>query len=465
MLKYDLPEKRKEYRVYLHIPVICEIANSKDKPPTEKAACLNNISLDGMYFDIDEMLPFNSELNVKFQLPNSGNIITAIVRVKRVLITEKEGIYGIGTSFASLTSESREEIKQLVKRLSINRILDLAVQKQASDLHLVTDQPPILRIQGELKIQEDLPKLDTEDITNLVYGLMTRRQIERFAQEKELDFGIQYDASTRFRINVHQQKGFLEATFRLITAKLSSFEELKLPEAVKGLARQKDGLVLISGPAGSGKSTTIAAMVELINRERTGVIITLERPIEYVYSNIKSIIKQREVGVDTGSFSTALKSSLRQDPNVIVVGELEDIETIKTALLAAEAGYLVIASFHAPNTVQALDRLVSIFPVDNRKQILSQLANCIQGVITQLLIPGKDKKERVLATEIVIANDAVRKVIRNDELIQLPTIIQSGGSASMMQSMYDSIMRYLDAGIVDEEAALFYSKEFNTRKH
>jgi twitching motility protein PilT len=309
----------------------------------------------------------------------------------------------------------------------------------------------------------DIPKLNTDDITNLVYGLISKQQIIRFEKEKELDFGIQYDALNRFRVNVHQQRGFLEAAFRLITTKISSFEELRLPEVIKDLARQKDGLVLIVGPTGSGKTTTIAAMVELINQERRGVIITLERPIEYIHTNIKSIIKQREVGVDTGSFSVALKSSLRQDPNVIVVGELEDTETIKTALLAAEAGYLVIASFHAPDTMQAIDRLASIFPPENRKQVLSQLGNCIRGIIAQLLIPSKDRKKRVLVTEIVIANDAVRRVIRSDELIQLSTIIQTGASYKM-QSMYDSIMRCLDEGIVDEEAALFYSKEFSMYK-
>jgi len=190
------------------------------------------------------------------------------------------------------------------------------------------------------------------------------------------------------------------------------------------------------------------------------VIITLERPIEYVHVNDKSIIEQREIGVDSQSFSVALKNTLRQDPNVIVVGELEDVETIKTALTAAEAGYLVIASFHAPNTIQAIDRLVSFFPPENRKFILSQLANCLRGIICQMLIPSQSKKGRVLAAEVVVVNDAVKRVIRSDELVQLATIIQTG-SASKMQTMFDSVKRLTDKGLVEQTVASFYTSEFN----
>jgi twitching motility protein PilT len=293
---------------------------------------------------------------------------------------------------------------------------------------------------------------------------MTKQQIKIFEREKELDFGMQYNINNRFRVNIHQQKGYVEATFRSINTKISSFEELKIPERVKDLARQKSGLVLITGPTSSGKTTTIAAMVELINQERKAVIITLERPIEYIHSNIKSIIKQREIGVDTCSFSVALKSSLRQDPNIIVVGELEDMETINTALIAAEAGYLVIASFHSQNTIQAIDRLVGIFPIDNRRQILTQLAYCLKGIVTQLLVPHRDKRGRILATEILIVNDAVRKIIRNDEIIQLPTVIQTGAGYKM-HSMEESLSAYYEQGLIDGETFEWYSKEFKFKGH
>lgn len=459
MSGHDYYERRKAYRIYVSIPLTCEIIDSRDKSFRTKSGLARDISSDGIYFEIDEAFILGSEMSVKFQLPKSNNVIHATVRVVWIEAKEKHGIFAIGAEFIRLLDKDKAEINQMVERLNINKLLKLAIEKQASDLHLLADRPPVLRVLGELE-SLNLPSLSSEDIPNLLYPLMTKQQIERFEQEKELDFGFQFNLENRFRVNVHQQRGYLEATLRLINTKISSFEDLNLPDVVKDLASLKDGLILIAGPTGSGKTTTIAAMVEWINQKRKAVIITLERPIEYVHPHIQSIIKQREVGVDTSSFSIALKSSLRQDPNVIVVGELDDIETIRTAVIAAEAGYLVIASFHAPNTVQALDRLVSMFPLDNRKQILSQLSHCLKGVITQLLIPRKDKQGRALATEIVVTNEAIKKIIRNDELIQMPTVLQTSGGHKM-QSMFDSIKRYVEKGIIEVELANFYSEEFS----
>jgi twitching motility protein PilT len=315
-----------------------------------------------------------------------------------------------------------------------------------------------MRVHGELQLSS-LAKLSSDDIQEMIYSIMTKEQISRYEDTRELDFAIQYDSTNRFRINLHQQRGYMEATMRLISTRLLSMENLNIPDVVKDLSKLKEGLILVTGPTGAGKTTTMAVMVELINRDRKGVIVTLERPIEYVHPNIKCIVKQREIGIDTDSFSVALKSSLRQDPNVIVVGELDDIETIRTAIIAAEAGYLVIASFHAPNSVQALDRLAAMFPIDNRRQIMFQLANCLKGVIAQILIPRKDRSGRVLATELVIVNDAVRRVLRDDDLVQLPTIIQTG-SAHKMQSMVVAIKKYFEDGLIDSDAANFYSEEF-----
>jgi twitching motility protein PilT len=282
----------------------------------------------------------------------------------------------------------------------------------------------------------------------MIYSLMGKQHIKEFELTKDADFGMQYDLENRFRVNVHQQRGFLEATLRRINANISSLEDLKLPEVVKDFARIKEGLVLIIGPAGSGKTTTMAAMVELINQERNAVIIILERTIEYLHSNVKSIIKQREVGVDTNSFAAAIKSCLRQDPNVIVVGELGDVETIKTVLYASEAGYMVIASCPAPNITQAIDMLANAFLAENRKQILSQMATCLSGAICQTLLPHKDRKGRVLATEVLVANEEVRTVIRNDELVQISKIIQTG-SAHKMHSMAHSIHNLYQQGLTD----------------
>ncbi|MBM3253207.1 MAG: PilT/PilU family type 4a pilus ATPase [Candidatus Omnitrophica bacterium] len=455
----NLSDRKKSYRVYAQIPITCEIIDPTDKTIRKKSALVRNISSEDVYFEIDEILPLGTEVNIAFQLPRSENVITSTIKISRVEATESETIFGAGAYFVKISDTDREEIRQLVERLDIYKLLELTIKKGASDLHILANQQPVLRIQGEVEML-DYAKLYAEDIPNLLYSIMTKQQIKKFEQDKELDFALQYDMQNRFRINIHQQRGFLEATLRRISTKIHSFDELNLPEVIRDLARQKEGLVLIVGPTGSGKTTTIAAMLDIINNERKGVIITLERPIEYVYSNIKCIIKQREVGIDTNSFSTALKSTLRQDPNIIVVGEIDDVETVRTAIIAAESGHLVIASFHAPNTVQAIDRLTSLFPIENRKHILFQLSRSLKGIVCQLLIPTKNRQDRVLATEIVIVTDALRNIIRNDELFQIPTIIQTGG-ALRMQSMQQSIKRYLDQGIIDAETAIEYSEEFN----
>ena len=458
MRQYTVLENRTDYRV--HTDIIAEYisVDQIQKTSRKHTVIIKNLSSDGLYFETDEELDLRAELEIVFQLPTMSAPIRAGIKVCRIEILEGDKPFGLGAVFLEISSQDKKAIQDLVERLNINGILKEIIKQQGSDLHLLAEQAPIMRIQGEL-VKLTFPKLSPEEISQMLYSIMTKQQIRTFEKDKELDFGIQYDMHNRFRINVHQQKGFLEATFRLIKEKTFSFEELRIPEAVKDLARQPSGLVLITGPAGSGKTTTTAAMVELINRERTAVIITLERPIEYIHSPIKSIIKQREIGVDTISFSVALKNTLRQDPNIIVIGELDDVETIKTALLAAEAGYLVIATFHAPNTIQALDRLVGVLPSENRKQFLSQLANCLRGVVSQLLLPCKDGTSRVLATEILMANDAVKSNIRKDQLFQLASIIQTGAGYKM-HSLTDSIVKYLKEGMLSEETARFFSEEF-----
>jgi twitching motility protein PilT len=456
MLGRDGVEKRKQYRVYTRIPVVCELPDPGTNTVHNKTAVSHDLSPEGVYFELDELLPLKSEINVKFQLPHSESLVSATIRVIRVETVEN-GV--VGAVFSRLSPADKEQIKLLVERLDINRLLDLTIKKGASDLHLLAEQPPFLRINGELEAIEG-QILHANEIPQLVFSMMNQDQINAFEREKELDFGIQYDLSTRFRVNVHQQRGYVEAAIRLIESKSFSFDELHIPDAVKDLARHKDGLILITGPTGSGKTTTIAAMVGLINQERKVVIITLERPIEYVHKNEKSIIKQREIGVDTSSFSVALKSSLRQDPNVIVIGEMDDAETVRTAIVAAEAGYLVIATFHAPDTIQAVDRLVSMFPAENRKQILAQLSNCLRGVIAQALLPRKDKKGRILASEVLIANDAVKRIVRKDELFHLANVMQTG-SNFRMQLMPDVIRDYLEQNLIDTDTAMFHSQELS----
>ncbi|MFH0791516.1 MAG: PilT/PilU family type 4a pilus ATPase [Candidatus Omnitrophota bacterium] len=456
MLENKNLERREKRRLYCTIPLACGIIDPQTKNVINKNYMTQDISSSGLYFETSEPLSLQTELDCRFTLPESDITINSVIRVERVMLIDEGKSFGIGAVFLTIAEKDREAINQLVDRFDINGLLELTVKRSASDLHLLANQAAVLRVNGQLE-SLDAGIFSPDEISKMVYSLMSKLQIRTFEKHKELDFGFQYNSENRFRINVHQQKGFIEATLRLISSKAPTFEDLNIPEVVKSFARQKDGLVLVTGPTGSGKSTTIGAMVDLINNERKAVIITLERPIEYIHISNKCVIKQREVGTDTNSFSEALKSSLRQDPNVIVVGEMDDAETVKTALIAAEAGYLVIASFHAPDTIQAIDRLVSIFPSENRKQVLAQFSHCLKGIVTQLLIPRSDKKGRILATEILVTNDAVKRVIRNDELIQLPSIIQTGSNYKM-KTFKESIKQYFEQGVIDGEAYEWFSR-------
>jgi twitching motility protein PilT len=459
MYKYFEQEKRRLPRIYLQSHVQCQIINPRDKSVKERVLLSKNINSDGIALESDEIIPLDTEIEINFKLPKSERNIEAAIRIVR-LEAGRDNKVILGAVFTRISEKDRSEIKRVVSCFDISQLLALAIQHKASDLHILVDHPPVLRIQGQLKVLSDMPEFAADEIPSLLFSMLSKQQIRAFEEKKELDFGLQFDTDNRFRVNLHQQKGFLEATFRLINVRTYSFEDLNIPPVVKDLALLKDGLVLIVGPTGSGKTTTIATMIEYINRQREVVIISLERPIEYLYTHGKSIIKQREVGVDTASFSVALKSSLRQDPNVIVVGELDDTETIKTALIAAEAGYLVIASFHAQNTIQAIDRLANMFPPENRKQLFNQLSHCLKGIIAQMLIPAKTPKRIVLASEVLIATEAVKRIIRNDELIQLSSVIQTGSTYNM-RSMADSLKALVDNFIIDQDTASKYSEEYS----
>lgn len=440
-------QRRKMGRVSLKIPIACEIIDPVDLSHRGKNVISRDINTEGILFRSDEIFPLNSQMKVAFQLPAKKNIVGAMIKIIRIEVAEDGESFHIGALFTQLDDADRIEIGRLLERVDIGRILELAIKNRASDLHLTAGSPPIIRVFGELEALK-LPPLSTSDINLMIGSMMGKQRMREFELTKEADFGMQYDLENRFRVNVHQQRGFLEATFRWINANISSPEKLELPDVVKDFSRLKQGLVLIVGQAGSGKTTTMAAMVELINQERNAVIIVLERAIEYLHANGKSIIKQREVGVDTHSFAAAIKSCLRQDPNVIVVGELGDVETIKTVLYAAEVGYLVIASCPAPNVTQAMDMLANAFPAESRKHVLSQMASCLKGAICQTLLPLKDKKGRVLATEVLVADETVKTAIRHDDLAQIPEIILTG-AAHKMHSMAHSIRDLYQRGLTD----------------
>lgn len=337
--------------------------------------------------------------------------------------------------------------------VTIKELLTLVVERKASDLHLTLNSPPILRINGELVILEDKPAMQDEFLKKLIYSILTDAQKEKFERDKELDFSFSLPHMDRFRVNVHIQRGTVEAAFRRIPQEIPSFEQLGLPPAVADLARRPNGLVLITGPTGMGKSTTLAAMIDLINREKKKVIISIEDPIEFVHTNKLSIVKQREVYADTYSFAEALKRALRQDPDIIMVGEMRDLETIATALTASETGHLVLATLHTSDAPQTVQRIIDVFPPYQQQQVRLQLADCLQGVVSQLLLPHKDGRSRLLATELMVATPAVRNLIREGQVSHILTIIQTGAKYGM-KTMDKALKELYQKGVVSYESAL-----------
>ena len=336
--------------------------------------------------------------------------------------------------------------------MELRELLMLTVEKKASDLHITEREPPIIRIDGKL-IRTNLPNLTKDETKRVIYSILTNTQKEMFEKNLELDFSLALPNMDRFRVNIHMQRGVVEAAFRRIPIEIPGFAELNLPSVLSDLARKSNGLVLITGPTGVGKTTTLAAMIELINHERECLIVCIEDPIEFIHNNKKSVIKQREVYSDTRSFSEALRHCLRQDPNVIVVGEMRDLETISTTLTAAETGHLVLATLHTPDAPQTVQRIIDVFPPYQQQQIKLQLADCLQGICSQLLLPRADTEGRILATEIMIATPAIRNLIREQEVEQMPTLIQTGAQYNM-KTMDKSLKELYQNGMISLDVAM-----------
>jgi twitching motility protein PilT len=336
--------------------------------------------------------------------------------------------------------------------MEIRDLLLMCIEKGASDLHITENEPPILRIDGRL-VRTELEKLNKQALKIMVYGVLSNSQKEIFERELELDFSLALPGLDRFRVNIHTQKGSVEAAFRRIPLEIPNVAGLGLPKIIIDLADKPNGLVLVTGPTGMGKTTTLAAMINHINSERECLITCIEDPIEFVYSNKKSVVKQREVYSDTHSFAQALRHALRQDPNVIVVGEMRDLETISTALTAAETGHLVLATLHTPDAPQTVSRIIDVFPPHQQTQVKMQLSDCLQGVISQLLLPHSSGKGRVLCTEVMVATPGIRNLIREQEIEQIPTLMQTG-SQHGMHTMDKSLKELHQKGMITLDMAM-----------
>jgi twitching motility protein PilT len=338
-----------------------------------------------------------------------------------------------------------------MNELDLIQLLTVAVERGASDLHLTVDAPPLLRINGELTPLDGTP-MALDSCRDMVLGILTEHQRSRLEEEWELDFALQVEGAGRFRGNAHYCRGALEAAFRHIPHYIPELAELGHGAAVEQICQLQRGLVLVTGMTGSGKSTTLAAMVKHISERLAGVIITIEDPIEFVFGNASSIIKQREVGSDTHSFAEALRHALRQDPDVILVGELRDTETISAAVTAAETGHLVLGTLHTIDAPKAIDRIVDAFAPQQQPQIIAQLANALEAVISQRLLPSESGGRRVLATEVLVANTAVRATIRERRWEQIVGLIEIGAKDGM-RTFDDSLAGlYLGRQISKEEA-------------
>lgn len=322
----------------------------------------------------------------------------------------------------------------------------------ASDLHVTANSMPMLRVDGRLRPVPGAGMWSQDEVTAAVRGLMTEEQQETFDKTHELDFAYAIPGGTRFRVNSYQQRGATGAAFRIISTTIRSLEELNVPDVVAQFATLPRGLVLVTGPTGSGKSTTLAALIDLVNRTRFDHIVTVEDPIEYVHSNKRSLINQREVGSDTHSFSAALKHVLRQDPDVILVGEMRDLETISVALTAAETGHLVFATLHTQDAAQTIDRIIDVYPSHQQDQIRTQLAATLQGVVSQTLVPRASGKGRVIATEVLITTPAISNLIREGKAHQITSSMQAGRALGM-HTMDQHLADLVNEGEITREAA------------
>jgi len=336
--------------------------------------------------------------------------------------------------------------------MNIEDLLRVVVEREASDLHLKAGSPPVLRVDGRLVPYESWPRLTPEDMQQAFEHVTTEEQREEFARELELDFAYSVHGLARFRVNAAIQRGTISLAFRRIYWTIPTIEELGLPEVCKVLALKPDGLILVTGPTGCGKSTTLAAMIDYLNERERRRVVTIEDPIEYLFRDKQCFITQRELGSDTKSFASALKRALRQDPDVILVGEMRDLETIATALTAAETGHLVLSTLHTPSAAQAIDRIIDVFPSHQQGQIRAQLSTTLQGVLYQALLPRADGNGRIVAVEVMIATPAVRNLIREGKTYQIPNVIQTGAQYGM-QTLNQALKDLYQRGLITREDA------------
>jgi len=344
--------------------------------------------------------------------------------------------------------------------VNLRALLEEVIEREASDLHITAGECPKLRIDGDITNSTTTYVMSPKDTLQLAYSVLTENQKKRFETEDELDFSFGIQNLARFRGNCFKQRGCVGMVIRMIPFSLKTFSDLGLPPILGKLAEKPRGLVLVTGPTGSGKSTTLAAMIDKINKERKGHIITVEDPIEFIHRHQSCIVNQREVGTDTKSFSTALKYALREDPDVILVGEMRDLDTISAALTIAETGHLALATLHTNSAAESINRIIDVFPSNQQQQVRAQLAFVLEGVVTQTLLPKAKGRGRAMACEIMVATPAIRALIRDDKVHQIQSALQSGKKHGM-QTMNDALYQLYISREVERDECLRVSGDPN----
>jgi twitching motility protein PilT len=341
---------------------------------------------------------------------------------------------------------------------TLPELLKTLVDNQGSDLHLTTQTPPQIRVHGKLQVL-DLPPLGAADTKTLAYSVLTDAQKKRFEETLELDFSFGIRGVARFRCNVFNQRGAVAAVYRVIPEQIKPFSELGLPAVIATLSERPRGLVLVTGPTGSGKSTTLAAMIDKINTERREHIITIEDPIEYIHQHKGCLVNQREVHADTLGFASALRAALREDPDIVLIGEMRDLETIESALRIAETGHLTFATLHTNSAAQTINRIIDVFPAHQQGQIRTQLSLVLEGIVCQALLPRADGKGRVVSLEIMIPTPAIRNLIRDDKVHQIYSTMQAGQEKLGMQTMNQNLVTLYQKRLITLETAMSASSQ------